>query len=430
MSSIELRTPILEGGVQSINFFNGRLLSGEDLTQERLANRTLDWRLGHALGAGVAYGLKIIETQGKSTRDSPRLTVAAGLAINELGQTLTLPAAVELALVRSLDSPEPKGAAFAPCLPPLGDVVVSGTGVYVLLLSPASGGVGRAPVSGLGNSGTGCGAQGSCNSRYMVEGVQFRLVKLPLTASELGAKLVRRSLTALHCLGIGDARRNTFVADPFGPQSKQYGLLDDLREQGILTPSDVPLAAICWTAESGMEFIDHWSVRRRLTKPMDDSPWSEVLGDRRQSESEAIFRQFQDHIADLAATEPAPQTLTATDRFVYLPSAGVVPIVGTGSPRGFSSEGFFFQRSAPEIALLDGRMLRLLLRESLAHEPVFLDDGQKLQLYLIHDNVQAVEQGQSTQLSLVFASPTLPFRGTARFGAAHWAHSRFSSPLD
>jgi len=54
MTNTQVRTPILEGGIQSINFFNGRLLSGEDLSQEQLANLQARHLLGKAIGDGVA----------------------------------------------------------------------------------------------------------------------------------------------------------------------------------------------------------------------------------------------------------------------------------------------------------------------------------------------------------------------------------------
>ncbi len=65
MKSTELLKPILEGGVRSINFFNGRMLSGEDLTREQAAQREWLGRLGRLCGGGVASGL------GASRRPRP-----------------------------------------------------------------------------------------------------------------------------------------------------------------------------------------------------------------------------------------------------------------------------------------------------------------------------------------------------------------------
>ena len=98
-SQISLQQPILDGGIRSINFFNGRLLSARDLTREQSANREADRRLGQAIGEGIAYGLEVSKSTA-STQQSPVVTVEAGLAINRLGQTLMLSAKTEVALVR------------------------------------------------------------------------------------------------------------------------------------------------------------------------------------------------------------------------------------------------------------------------------------------------------------------------------------------
>ncbi|MCK7496558.1 MAG: hypothetical protein MZW92_40825 [Comamonadaceae bacterium] len=52
----------------------------------------------------------------------------------------------------------------------------NGVGVYVLVMSPAAGYKDRAPMSGLGDAGVVKG----CGSRYVSEGVRFRLVEPPI----------------------------------------------------------------------------------------------------------------------------------------------------------------------------------------------------------------------------------------------------------
>ena len=98
-SQISLQQPILDGGIRSINFFNGRLLSARDLTREQSANREADRRLGQAVGEGIAYGLELSKSTA-STKQSPVVTVDAGLAINRIGQTLMFSAKTDVALVR------------------------------------------------------------------------------------------------------------------------------------------------------------------------------------------------------------------------------------------------------------------------------------------------------------------------------------------
>src|SRR6185436_1962946 len=103
-SRIGLQQPVLDGGIHSINFFNGRLLSARDLTLEQSAYREADRRLGKALGEGVAYGLEVSKA-ANFKKDSPAVSVEAGLALNRRGQTLMLDARTDIALLRTMTAP-------------------------------------------------------------------------------------------------------------------------------------------------------------------------------------------------------------------------------------------------------------------------------------------------------------------------------------
>ena len=81
---LQLQQPLTEGGIRSVNFFNGRLLTSKDLTREQVARREADARLGLAVGDGVAFGLDVQRGDGTNAV----VLVKAGLAINRLGQTL------------------------------------------------------------------------------------------------------------------------------------------------------------------------------------------------------------------------------------------------------------------------------------------------------------------------------------------------------
>ena len=79
--------------------------------------------------------------------------------------------------------------------------------------------------------------------------------------------------------------------------------------------------------------------------------------------------------------------------------------------------------------MLDADQLPPLLDSSFRHEPVRLGSVGKLQLYLIWESVRAIEAGTASQLTMVFASPSLPYRGTARFGYGKWSLDRFSESI-
>jgi len=424
MTTTQLRTPILDGDLKSINFFNGRLLSGEDLSQEQTVNKRAHRNLGQAIGAGVAYGLEVKEATGLSTNQAPIITLQPGLAVNRLGQTLRLTNQNDIALVRpQQNSPTPSPALFADCQPLEAGSYVAGAGVYVLTILPASGTDGRAPVSGLGN------LDAACNAKYQVDGVQFRLLQLPITQAELSDATRLRNYLAYRCFGTNDSKVTSFFANPFGPVVTNYGLLDDLRPNDCLTDDEVPLALIYWTAADGLKFVDLWSVRRRLTRAAADSAWPLLTSDRRLTEAEAMFLQFEDQIKDLRNTPNENLgTIVAANRFRYLPPVGLLPIIGPNSNNGFNWQTFFGALAPENLDLIDAAALPYLIRESFQHQPLRADDSSSgsVTLYRIRENVDAVQLGASPQLTLVFARPGLVYCGVPRFGYALWDVSRFA----
>src|SRR3954471_7916589 len=98
--ALQLHQPLLDGGIRSVNFFNGRLLSGRDLSREQSARREADARLGRAIGDGVAYGLEVARDVTLDKAAAPVLRIKAGLAVNRSGQTLRLAGDVSVALTR------------------------------------------------------------------------------------------------------------------------------------------------------------------------------------------------------------------------------------------------------------------------------------------------------------------------------------------
>lgn len=147
-----------------------------------------------------------------------------------------------------------------------------------------------------------------------------------------------------------------------------------------------------------------------------------------------MFLQFEDQVRDISTNEvDNMRTMVATQRFTTLPPFGFLPMVGGGSITGFEFNTFFgtfSQRplSTDTIAMTNGNLLRPLLQEALYHDPISLigpDTSSKFQLYSIWENIQAVQSGLTDQLTLVFASSTLPYRGIARFGYANLGLSHF-----
>jgi hypothetical protein len=416
--AVDLLKPVLSDRTRSINFFNGRLLAGEDLTTEQQANRVAHNLLGQAIGDGVVYGLEVKESAQSSTIQAPVLAVTQGLALSRNGTSLLLDQDAEVRLVRPADAAAPAGTAviFQDCAPTQVGVYIAGAGVYLLTIGPASTPQGLAEVSGVSTS------KAPCNSKYNTQGVQFRLMSIELTQAELSDVDHLRNLVAYKCFGVED--QDTFVSDPFGRPLTRYGLLDQLRSNQTLTDCEVPLAVLYWSASSGLVFVDMWAVRRRPTHRAVTNSWPLLIGDRRASEAEAMFLQFESQIRSILLQGDAG-SIAAETRFQFLPPAGILPVATESSPAGFNPQIFFGTHASMDVATTDGDLVRDLFQDALSHEPIELADAGKVQLYLIWENLNAAKNG-ATQLGMIFASAALQYRGRARFGWGRWSLSRFA----
>lgn len=411
MSTKHLTEAILDGGIRSTNFFNGRLLSGEDLNAEQTANREAHRRLGQAIGHGVVYGLQVTQSLGVSSSTSPVVTVAAGLALNRRGQALQLTGDVDVSLV----SPAAPGAVtptvFTTCRPPQTSAYVAFDGVYLLVLTPADGSEGKAPVSGLGN------VAASCNTRYTVEGVQFRLIQLDVGTIDPSQVNTLRNAVAYLCFGATDVQ-----TDPFGAPLGGYGLLDSLSPD-TLTDWDVPLAVVHWTAHDGITFVDQWSVRRRVATLGSGDRLPLLLSARRAAEAEAMLLQFQDQVEDLRATSSSPESIVATDYFRHLPPIGILPLTG-GVYGGFRD--FFKGRATRGPFIIEGAHVEQVIRAALAYPPIDLSAGEMVWLYQVRQNVDPQSGAGATHpYYLIFSSGHIPPFGEARFDVARWNYANY-----
>jgi hypothetical protein len=415
-----LHEAILDDALSYTSYFNGRLLSGEDLARDQRANREARRRLTQAVGEGVAFGLEVFETPGVSTATSPTVSIASGVAVSPNGHVLSLRSGTDIRLVGGAATTAATGtAAFTVCDQPRPGVFVVGEGVYVLAVCPASAPQGRAVMSGLGN------VAASCNVQSIAHGVQFRLVQPAISPQLLldDARLRNRMAGA----AFGLAERAAAAVDPLNLREPVYGLVDSLRASSALTSCDVPLALIHWTAARGIAFVDLWSVRRRITRPAADARWSWLASDRALSESEALFLQFQEQIDDVMGSGEDATAIVATDRFDFLPPMGFLPLQ-IGSRAGFDPQRFFGSDViSRDVAYLDADRLRPLLQESFLHSPIALSERSRVQLYFVFDNVQAAAAGAAVVPVLVFARHTLPYRGSARYGFARWEQGRFTT---
>jgi len=338
----------------------------------------------------------------------------------------------------------------------------TGTGVYILVLSPASGFEGRAPMSGLSVQGV---SGPACGSKYAVEGVRFGLVPLDLTTltgnsgtqalisdiqtliSQLAKQSASASLSRLHNLlahlCFGTEERKGLVVEPFrqtADGSSPYidvGALTALRALGLLTDCDVPLALLFWTT-NGVQFVDMGSVRRRPVSGPPSQFWPLAVAGGYPITGEAVSIQFQEQIADITrANTPQDQLALfgASDAFGYLPSIGLIPITGVNSARGFVVPKFFQNIPHRDPVFIEGARLEHVVRIALAYPPIKLvgsqNDQEMIWLYAVRENAQAIDNSPLNPLQryLVFTSGHIPYQGDAQYDLARALYSNFSSVM-
>src|SRR6266481_4028482 len=415
-----LLTPIVNNRTRSVNFFDGRLLTGEDLTAEQKANKVAHSLLGQAVGSGVAYGLEVTESATLSQVSAPVLSIKQGLAINPNGGTLLLDNDTDISLVRPASATTGGSSVFSECLPMQSGVYIAGAGVYLLTIGPASATQGLAEVSGV-NTGA-----APCNSKYQADGVQFRLVQLDLTQAELGDVNHLRNLVAYKCFGVADWAAT--VSDPFGTPPDRHGLIDRLRAAKTITGCEVPLAVLYWTATDGLVFVDMWSVRRALVSKDLLDTWAPGAGRRRFVEGLAMFLQFQEQLHDLLAHSGNGPGIQANQFFRYLPPVGIMPTSGVGTSRGVNHLTFFTGETFRKPQFVEGAKLSALILDAFAYPPTDLTDKVMVWLYWARENMQVINTGTAgvPNAYVVFASGHMRNYGYPHFDVNRWDYSTYA----
>lgn len=391
------------GGTRLPNYVNGRLLAAEDLATSQGTLRTRDAWIGQAAGHGIVAGLWVTGT-------ATSLAVAPGLGISPSGQPVRVASAITLPLTMAATTAAVNGSVFACCDPAgAGSSSAIGAGDYLLTVRPACQLAGQAPLASTPDS----SAPAGCTAQWKVDGVQFTLIALPALSTVGGMPVTgnnRRNLLANWCYGVDQLAG--IGADPFGI-APAYGGFDSL-DPADLTGCDVPLAVFHWDGQSIAD-LDNWSARRRITAPDPVAvSWSVELTDRRVSDGQARFLQFQDQVTDVLAAGKASGT-RAPDVFGLLPPTGFLPVafrhlrqekdllklIGTatatvGGQAGFIP-GVFFGKLAAYGGVIDWEAADLALQQSFRRGPVPASeqtlaqlDGPPLTYYLVLQNVRTV----------------------------------------
>ena len=446
MSTQQLLEPIIEGGIHSTNFFNGRRLTAEDLLREKKSNREHERLLGQAIGEGVVHGLEVGLPDGLITGGS-KIEIQKGLAINRKGDVLYLPNKIPVPLVPPVEEVDIQ-ASFINCEKSATQYLTTNHGVYVLLITPASGLSGSAPMSSIPDDGSIIG----CGKSDRVEGVQFRLVKMDLDGpafaglkedtkvkldevsdkTDVASVSMFRNIVAHACFGTEEKEK--FIVDPFGSNDfPSYGAIDKLCSldddaPNKITDCDVPIAIIRWT-DLQIQFVDLWSVRRR---PIPQSPAQNLLFVRSQrclAEDEAICQQFKDQMQMIVTTGSNAPTVTAVTFFAYLPPVGLIPLQGKNLQQGFRYETFFKGMKYRDPVFIEGAKVIPLTLQVISYLPIYTLSSELVWLYNVRQNRQAIDFGEIAggQDYIVFSTGHAPFLGDARFDLDRWDYSNYTS---
>jgi hypothetical protein len=421
MSATRLDTPFLEGAVRSTNYFNGRILSREDMQRDRDADLAIHQRFGQALGEGIVRGFEVdMESLGGSSVQNPVVNVRPGLALNRLGQTVALDRNVQVSLLKpstaEATTASPLSGQFNACAPPDDNIYVTGTGVYLLSVAPAQTKQGLALVSGLGND------SARCNAKEVVDGVQFRLFQVKgLSNADLADEAHLQNVAAYKFFLAAGAGGDA-VRDPFSSSVSLPVATDPL-----LTDCDVPLAILYWTALGGLRWVDLWSVRRRLTPetrlgqlPVGPSPHLVALG-------EAMLFQFQDHIQSLFRSPGAP--LVVVDNFTHLPPVGLLRLDGN------LGVAFFSKRDATGMPVpltvrgpmhVEGARVVPLLDRGLRYAPIDVRSSELIWLYFVRENLNVPAGFTRPPPYVIFASGHIPYQGDPHFDVSKWGFANYA----
>ncbi|MDH5179222.1 MAG: hypothetical protein OEY07_06110 [Gammaproteobacteria bacterium] len=382
------------------------------------------------------------------------MTVTKGLAINPAGEIIGLPNQdVKVALSKSLKVVDFSEPDFYNCAGPPGNQhLPNGAGVYILVMSPTAGFKERAPKSGLGDNGVVKG----CGSRYVQEGVQFRLVEFdPLsmnsysneTRDMLTDELLNKVTPVQRADEANVSKLKNVLAHVFfgteqkmlmraqglsmatmSPVKKQITAFDYLFEQELIRECDICLAVLYWTME-GVIFLDNWSVRRIVAnnEGYGVNVPGNIIFDR--DESVAVYMQFQNHIYDLMKKSPAPHLIQAQDYFYFLPPAGILPLISAGYV-GYAVNDFFHGMIKHEPVYVEESQLGCLFDLSFKYPVKYVKDDVLIWLYYGQENNRLNESGELPQQRfVVFTTGHMPYFASPRYDLSRWSYSNYISGL-
>jgi hypothetical protein len=363
---------VLDGDRQRPRYFDGRFLTGADLTRDQDYVRQRQADLARASGTGVMAGLQV------RVLDGGKLEITPGHGITPAGDLVIISALRQIAIsdlaaTQRLDAH--LGLRLLPAQP-----LARRTGLFILALRP-------------------------------VEFTANQISAYPTTLN--GPRVIEDS-------DIIEATAITLI--PY-PETGGAGSLDDMRRavarlifvDGNTSgqPQDALPLAMLALDRGGIRWIDVAMVRRETGA---DTPLQVALGGKPRALAEAHVLQYDQHLADVLETRGG-RPFPAAEVFGALPAAGRLPLAAVATDKFGFLQAFFPALVDVDISFVASDEIAALVEESLALPPIDLM-GDPADLDATGVVVLApVKRDVLAKLLAGFGKPTMPARNLeAGFG--------------
>jgi hypothetical protein len=325
---------ILDGLRRRPHYFDGRFLTGADLTRDQDYIRQRQSDMARSGGSGVISGLQVrslSQVRGQTLRVGPGVGLTPSGDVVMITQQRDVPL-LDLPLTRQLDAAlglrqEPRVS--------LG----RRTGIFILALRAVE--FTANPIAAYPRTITG---KRTVEDGDIIEATALTLIPFPETSGAANLAAARRSLA-----------KQIFAGQPSG-----------------LPQDALPLAMIA-VDRGTIRWIDVAMVRRETGA---DSGVQVAFGGRPRAISEAHLLQHRAHLGDVLAEFVArglPPVFPAAHAFAALPPAGQLPAAAV-QPDEFGFRQIYFPPTVDaDIAFVPTDELGALVEESLALPPIDLE---------------------------------------------------------
>lgn len=323
---------ILDGLRRRPRYFDGRFLTGADLTRDQDYVRQRQADMARASGAGVISGLQVaasVSVRGQTVRIEPGVGLTPSGDVVMLSSRQDVPI-LDMPVTRQLDAA--MGLSAEPRVP-LG----RRTGLFILALRAVE--FTANPIAAYPRSITG---QRTTEDGDIIEATAITLIPYPDTSGAATLAAARRAVA-----------KQIFLGEPAG------------------TPQDALPLALIGLDRGTIRWVDVAMVRRETGA---DSGVQVALGGRPRAIAEAHVLQHRAHLADvLDDLRGRSPVFPATSVFAALPPAGQLPAAAI-QPDSFGFRQFYFPPTVDvDVAFVPVDEIGALVEESLTLPPIDLE---------------------------------------------------------